>query len=171
MEVMTNTVAPAAHVYVIGLRDSQRELPYTKVGISGCVESRVRSMSTSLPFDIFIHATAGFDARDAALEAEAAVHRKLSNLHVRGEWFAGPPSIHMTKIREVISHIERKKAEPVSVSPVAQKLKAEEPPKPKKLFKYEERMIMNGIRNNQARRIRRGDWLPKYPPIPKEDLQ
>ena len=128
-------------------------------------------MSTSLPFDIFVHATAGFDSRDAALEAEAEVHRRLNNLHVRGEWFAGPPALHMYKIREVISHIERRKANSPIIIPATQKVATENEAKPKKLFKYEMKMIENGIRNSQERRIRRGDWLPKYPPIPKEDLQ
>lgn len=171
MEIMTDTFAPAAHVYVIGLRDGQRDLPYTKVGISGCIASRVKAMSTSMPFDIFIHASAGFDTRSDALDAESKVHTALSNLHVRGEWFAGAPSVHMYKIREVISHIERAKKEPPKTDTAPAQPQKPEPIKPKKLFKYELKMIENGIRNNQLRRIRAGDWMPKYPPIPKEDLQ
>lgn len=163
MEDLRKTATYPAHVYVIGLKDGERELPYTKVGISGCVSSRARSIATSIPFEVFVHSTAKFSTRPAALSAESRAHERLNNLHVRGEWFAGPPSLHFHKIREIIPHIERTSDAKIKLEEAALK--------PKKLFKYEERMIVNGIRNNQARRIRRGDWLPKYPSIPKEDLQ
>ncbi len=156
---------PSAWVYLIGLRDSQTTLPYTKVGVTGDIERRIRGMSTGLPFDIFVHALAGFSTRDEAMAAEASAHQKLSNLHVRGEWFAGQPCVHVPKIRELIAHIEKAGAKPRTLEPSAK------PEKPKKLFKYEVKLIQNGIRNDEKDRIRSGGWLPKYPPRGKLNLQ
>lgn len=107
MEYMNNETKADAHVYVIGIKDSQRALPYTKVGIAQNVESRIKGLSTGMPFDIFLHASAGFKRREAALWAEYKIHQALDNLHVKGEWFAGTPSVHMYKIRQIVSEVER----------------------------------------------------------------
>lgn len=62
---------------------------YFKVGISADVEQRLAGFRTGMPFDIdLIHSYTQSDA----LETEQSIHRMLSGMHVRREWFQGEPA-------------------------------------------------------------------------------
>lgn len=79
------------YVYVIGMREGSRVLPYSKIGIAQNIKNRLEGMATSSPFDLFCQYLHVCEHRRFALMAEQKMHKHLEGLRVRGEWFSIHP--------------------------------------------------------------------------------
>lgn len=79
------------YVYVIGMREGDTVLPYSKIGIAQNIKRRLEGMATSSPFDLFCAYSHACESRKLALDAESVAHKHLDRFRVRGEWFAISP--------------------------------------------------------------------------------
>lgn len=68
---------------------------FYKVGVSKDFETRIKSISTSNPFEITIVHTIDFDLSQDAKIAEKIAHQQLFDmgLHVKLEWFKGEKDV------------------------------------------------------------------------------
>ena len=79
------------YVYLLGIKDGEKTLPYTKIGVSVSIHSRMDAISTGTPFDVFCEGFIGFDDRKEANATETIIHNSLRIIHAAREWFVGPP--------------------------------------------------------------------------------
>jgi hypothetical protein len=94
------------YLYVIGLKDGDTVLPYSKIGISSRVPQRVRDLSTGQPFEVFCHMVHPFEHRLVAQEAEGMMHRELREIHTRGEWFKIHPADAESRIKATFGRVQ-----------------------------------------------------------------
>jgi hypothetical protein len=72
--------------------------PYIKIGFTkGPVELRVRELAVAAPEELIIYAVAR-----GGIDDEKALHKRFSNLRLRGEWFKheGELAAHVVAVRE-----------------------------------------------------------------------
>ena len=60
---------------------------YIKIGVARNIAKRMESLQTSNARELELILAIPFDTREAALRAEAKLHRKFRRHRVRGEWF------------------------------------------------------------------------------------
>lgn len=82
----------AHYVYLFGMKEDEKILPYTKVGVSASIPARMDAISTGTPFDVFCEGFIGFNDRKEAHATERHIHNKLKIVQAAREWFIGPPS-------------------------------------------------------------------------------
>jgi len=71
-------------IYVIGTDDKQ------KIGISGDVHQRLRTLQTGNPEKLVIHHTIEVPSSRSRL-IERMIHKEFSYLRLKGEWFSMTP--------------------------------------------------------------------------------
>jgi len=71
-------------IYVIGTNDKQ------KIGYSGDVEQRLRTLQTGNPENLKIHHTIEVPNKKARL-VENKIHKEYAYLRIKGEWFSMKP--------------------------------------------------------------------------------
>ncbi|UYE95857.1 hypothetical protein KNLIENLN_00044 [Sinorhizobium phage NV1.1.1] len=86
-------------VYVIGMREGQVVLPYSKIGVAQNIRKRLDALSTSNPFELFCGYEHAFENRRDAMNAEYRAHLQFQERRVRGEWF----SIHPEECSSLVS--------------------------------------------------------------------
>ena len=83
---MSNQIIPNTdYLYMIGA-DSDFGHP-VKIGVSCDLEKRLYQLNTGSPVKLAIKATLGPFTRKVAYSLEDTIHSKLSEYHIRGEWF------------------------------------------------------------------------------------
>lgn len=92
MAVIKYSEEPNVYVYAIGLKDGDTTLPFTKIGVSHNVYARLTALATAQPFEVFCEKKTRFRTRQSAADREREIHRYLSDVWARGEWFRGIPS-------------------------------------------------------------------------------
>lgn len=93
--------------YAVDIADESR-LPVSKVGIAESdIDQRIRSLnSTKMP--IRVELDAGFDFKNAELnarQAEYIVHALLAHQRVNGEWFKDPNEDLVDRVRKAVTKI------------------------------------------------------------------
>jgi hypothetical protein len=78
-------------IYVIGSSDKQ------KIGISADVSQRLKSLQTGNPEPLIIHHTVAVPD-DRAYMLEQKIHKELSYLRMKGEWFRMSPSMAKSQL-------------------------------------------------------------------------
>ena len=73
------------YVYLVGYVDDSSSP--VKIGISGDLESRLKSLQTSNPNELEIRYEIGPFPRKEATHIEYKIHRRLRRYRIRGEWF------------------------------------------------------------------------------------
>lgn len=89
---MSGTGLLPTTVYLVGMKDGDSTLPFTKVGIATHSKTRLSTINSGNPFDCFIFSEYKFALRETAVQREREAIAFLSDRHKRGEWFHGAPS-------------------------------------------------------------------------------
>lgn len=72
------------YIYVIGTKEKQ------KIGYSGDVDQRLRSLQTGNPDTLQIHHSIEIP-EDRARLVESKIHQEYGHLRLKGEWFSMKP--------------------------------------------------------------------------------
>lgn len=88
---MTRMAGPPCEVYVIEAIQSLHHNPdghaLLKIGITGKLDSRLRTISTSCPFPIELLVSRRMPSREIASGIERRLHEALRKYRTAGEWF------------------------------------------------------------------------------------
>jgi hypothetical protein len=115
------------------MRHEGEIMPFTKIGVTGDLAGRLRGLYTGSPFEYFKHSLMPFPDRASAMTAEASIHRSLDGYRMKGEWFRGEPDEVEILVRDTTPTWSSSENTDISMPEK----------KPRKLFKYELKMIAN----------------------------
>ena len=71
------------NIYVIETKDKA----YLKVGVAGCVASRLKQLQTGNPQELSVVSTYEYETSEQAFKMEKIIHKKLKSKRITGEWF------------------------------------------------------------------------------------
>ena len=74
------------YVYFIQSDQSKSKKP-VKIGMANDPQKRLEELQTGNPYELSVIATIEFKTRRDASLAESHLHRRLSRMRMRGEWF------------------------------------------------------------------------------------
>lgn len=85
------TVESEHYVYLLAQREGDRLTAPVKIGITGNVGARYRTIQTSCPFPIALVHCLNFPMRAMARSVEAGFHKAQNSSQAHGEWFDMEP--------------------------------------------------------------------------------
>lgn len=112
MTTAPETPQPQATVNAVGIRSSVRFSfvyfvamgQYVKIGKADDVEKRMANLQSASP--VALHLIASIPT-DAPLKLEAALHEKLKQYRLGGEWFELPADVLRSTLQNLWAHISQ----------------------------------------------------------------
>jgi len=83
LQELTNRHMKPYSIYFI----TEDETYNTKIGFSCGIESRLATLKTGNPRDLWVSATIDGLTEQSARSLEIYLHKRLKSYHIRGEWF------------------------------------------------------------------------------------
>lgn len=92
-------------LYFMEVKDGDFIFPYRKVGVSNSLSGRINTFNTNLPFEV--HPIALWNVEFGKnTKLESYLHKQLSDVHKKGEWFIDTDFDLLDRVREEIKNVK-----------------------------------------------------------------